>query len=85
MQHRHVCHLVEQLQQIPFRMLGRSQLLTLVTAVTDLLYNHISICTFEKKTMNDELLNCFIRPDASVTEWGSNLFFKSLFSEIEYS
>ena len=32
--------------------------------------------------MNDELLNCFLRPDASVTEWESNLLFKSLFSKI---
>ena len=33
--------------------------------------------------MNDELLNCFLRPDASVTEWGSNLLFKSLFSKTD--
>ena len=33
--------------------------------------------------MNDELLNCFLTPDASVTEWGSNLLFQSLFSEID--
>ena len=49
MQHCHVCHLVELLQQIPFCMLGRSQLLTLVTVVTDLLYHHISVYTFENK------------------------------------
>ena len=35
--------------------------------------------------MNDELLNCFLRPDASVTEWESNLLFKSLFSKIASS
>ena len=31
--------------------------------------------------MNDELLNCFVSTDASVSEWGSNLLFKSLFTE----
>ena len=33
--------------------------------------------------MNDELLNCFLKPDASVTECGSNLLLKLMFSEID--
>ena len=80
MQHRHVCHLGEQLQKIPFRMLGRYQLLTLVTVVTGLLYNQVFA---RLKTMNDEPLNCFLRYAASVTEWASAMLFKSLLSEID--
>ena len=33
--------------------------------------------------MNDELLNCVLRPDASVIEWESNLLLKSLFSKFD--
>ena len=33
--------------------------------------------------MNDEFLNCVLRPDALVTEWESNLLFKSLFSKFD--
>ena len=35
------------------------------------------------KTDIDELLNCFLRSDASVTEWGSDPLFKLLCSEID--